>query len=512
MIIDRFDQGAAERPQRVFVKSSTISITYEEAERDSHAIAHALRQAGLGARHIGLLSPNDAHAMVAIIGIVRSGATYVPLNAADSIESIAAFMEAADVAALVCHESYRSHIEEFRQRLPHLEFVAGLTGEIEPAGPSLSGWIGQYSGKRVGRHASADDIAIIKSSGGTTGKPKAIIQTHRALDVTYRIMNQFCRPANDPVHLIVAPVTHAAGATALALAQFATTNIIAQARDPGSILDAMVRERVTHIFVPPTLIYRMLAHPKARTVELPALEYIVYGAAPMSSEKLQEGLNLWGPVFLQTYGQAEVPGVITCLSRQDHIVGDSEEAARRLASAGRPTGACEVALMLDNGSISPLGEAGEIVVRGELVTPGYYKNPEANEEVHAFGWHHTGDIGVFDDNGYLYIVDRKKDMIISGGFNIYPSELEQIIWGHSGVQDCAVVGVPDPDWGERVTAVVELKKGETVSAEEIVELCKTRLGSLKTPKAVVFWESLPRSAVGKVLKKDIRARLAEAEL
>ena len=158
--------------------------------------------------------------------------------------------------------------------------------------------------------------------------------------------------------------------------------------------------------------------------------------------------------------------------------------------------------MDDDGQIVAAGERGEIVARGDLVVPGYFKNPEANAEARAFGWHHTGDIGVFDENGYLYLVDRKKDMIISGGFNIYPSEIEQLIWSHPAVQDCAVVGTPDPDWGERVTAIIELKQGGSATADEIVSLCKARFGSLKTPKRLEFWDNLPRSPVGKVLKKD----------
>jgi acyl-CoA synthetase (AMP-forming)/AMP-acid ligase II len=227
-------------------------------------------------------------------------------------------------------------------------------------------------------------------------------------------------------------------------------------------------------------------------------------------DKLKEGLALWGPVFMQIYGQAEVPGLITCLSRRDHDIRGKPEDSRHLASAGRPTGACEVALMDDDGNIVGPGERGEIVARGELVTPGYFDNPEATAAARAFGWHHTGDIGVFDENGYLYLVDRKKDMIISGGFNIYPSEIEQLIWSHPAVQDCAVVGTPDPDWGERVTAIVELKPGATATAEEIMAMCKARFGGTKAPKHVEFWPTLPRSPVGKVLKKDVRSRLAAA--
>ncbi|TDN58019.1 AMP-binding protein [Paraburkholderia sp. BL10I2N1] len=512
MIIDSFDAGVRQFPDRICLQSGELRLTYQEIENASHAVAHALLEQGLGSAHIGVLSPNHELALVAMLGIMRAGAVYVPLNARDTIDDIAWFMQFTDVSAMFCHETYLPQMEKIRSGAPALKTVIGLSQAAQPSGPTLSAWCEQFSGKRVETiDKNADDVAIIKSSGGTTGKPKAIMQTHRALETAYRISNQFTQPDKDPVHLFVAPFTHAAGATFMALARFGARNVLAPSTDPGELLALIECEKVTHIFLPPTLIYRLLAHPDVKTRDCSSLEYVIYGAAPMSVDKLREGLALWGQVFAQFYGQAEVPGVITCLSRKDHYVSDDSSQNRHLGSAGRPSGACEVALMDDNGNIVALGERGEIVAKGDLVSSGYYKNPEATAEVRAFGWHHTGDIGVFDESGYLYIVDRKKDMIISGGFNIYPSEIEQVIFSHPSVQDCAVVGTPDADWGERVTAIVELKRGTTITPEEVFALCKDRLASFKMPKHVEIWETLPRSPIGKVLKKDVRAKfLADA--
>ena len=510
MIIDSFDVGAAAFPARVFVQGGDQQLTYQEVADASHAIAAALLPNLPANAHVGILSPNHPMMMLAMLGVIRSGAVYVPLNARDSIEDIAWFAQFTDVSVLICHEQYMPHIERLKRELPALRRVAGFTTSVEPGGPSIAQWMIEFAGSRVDVRREGDDIAIIKSSGGTTGKPKAIMQSHRSLEVMYRIGSQFTLPRKDPVHLIVAPLTHAAGATAMWMARFGTRNVIAPSADPGAILKMIEQEHVTHIFLPPTLIYRLLAHPEARSRDCSSLEYVIYGAAPMAVEKLREGLVLWGQVFMQIYGQAEVPGVITCLSRHDHFVHGDAERDKHLASAGHPSGACEVALLDDAGNVAALGERGEIVVRGDLVSPGYYNNPEATAEARAFGWHHTGDVGVFDENGFLYIVDRKKDMIISGGFNIYPSDIEQVIWSHPAVQDCVVVGMPDADWGERVTAVIELKAGAAVSADEIIEMCRKRFGSLKIPKQVEFWPSLPRSPVGKVLKKDVRAQLVAA--
>ena len=508
MIIDLFDRGAGKTPDRVFIKSSTAQYTYAEAQAASHAVAAAIQSAGLAGKHIGVLSQNDCHLMVAILGIVRSGSPYVPLAPTDSTEGIADFMNTADVEVLICHSSFKDKIDSFKRLAPKLSKIIGLTEPFEPGGETINSWLQEFAGASVDLPSKPDEIAIIKASGGTTGKPKAILQTHRALEVFYRMLNQYCAPRTEtPAHLIVGPLTHAAAATSFAFAGYSMTNVIAEAKEPGALLQQMADERISHLFLPPTVIYRLLAHENAASCDLSALETILYGAAPMSRDKLKEGLKLWGPVFVQMYGQSEAPGCITCLSHADHAAEGEEGEFNHLNSAGRPTGACEVALMDDEGNILPAGERGEIVARGDLVTPGYYNNPEANAEAHAFGWHHTGDIGIFDRNGYLHVVDRKKDMIISGGFNIYPKEIEQVVWSHPAVQDCAVVGVADPDWGERVTAVIELKPGQEATPEDIKALCKERLGSVKAPKSVEFWPSLPRSNVGKVLKKDIRAQL-----
>lgn len=511
MITDHFDAGAARYPEQTFLQSGTVRLSYQDVVAASHAIAHGLTEEGLDSGNIGILSPNHPDGFVAMLGILRAGATYVPLNARDQIEDLIWFMRFTEMSALVYHGQYLPHIDRIRSEVPTLTACIAFD-EHTAAGTSTEAWKRDHSGQTCDTRRELDDIALIKSSGGTTGRPKAIVQSHRCLLSAYRIANQFTAPAKEPVHLVVAPLTHAAGATAMGLSAFGTRNVLAPSADPAVILELIEREQVTHIFLPPTMIYRILAHPDAQTRDCSSLEYVIYGAAPMSVDKLREGMALWGQVFVQFYGQSEAPGVITCLSRQDHYLSDDPAAVKHLASAGRPTGACEVALMDDDGNFVPAGQRGEIVARGELVCPGYLNNPEANAEAHRFGWHHTGDIGVFDESGYLYVVDRTKDVVISGGFNIYPSEIEQLIWSHPAVQDCAVVGVPDDDWGERLTAVIELKPESDVTAGSIAEMCRNRFGSMKTPKQVEFWPTLPRSSVGKVLKKDVRAKLIAANM
>jgi fatty-acyl-CoA synthase len=277
--------------------------------------------------------------------------------------------------------------------------------------------------------------------------------------------------------------------------------------DPQTLLRAMERERVNVLFLPPTVIYALLAQPNVRDFDFSALRYFVYGASPMSPDKLAEAIEGFGPVMLQIYGQAEVPGAITVLALEDHLVDGKVAPRQRLLSAGRRFPFTQVAIMDDDGNLlSQPGAVGEIVAQGDIVTQGYYKNPEATAQVRRHGWHCTGDVGYFDEQGYLFIVDRKKDMIVTGGFNVFSSEVEAAVMAHPAVKDCAVIGVPDEKWGEAVKAVIELRPGQSVTPDDLIQFVKNQLGSVKAPKDVEIVEQLPRSSVGKVLKKEVRKK------
>lgn len=227
----------------------------------------------------------------------------------------------------------------------------------------------------------------------------------------------------------------------------------------------------------------------------------------MSVEKLRVGVQRLGSVFLQLYGQVEAPAAIAFLRPSEHVVNGELAGDDRLSSCGRPYPLVSVRVVdPDTDTPTAVGTTGEICVRGDLLMKGYYKDPQRTAETIRDGWLHTGDMGHLDDHGYLHLTDRRKDLIISGGFNVYPNEVEQVIWSHPAVQDCAVVGAPDDDWGERVTAVVELNPSQTVDAHDLIALCRQQLGGIRTPKEVIFVDSLPRSVNGKVLKKDIRAQ------
>ena len=505
LLIDFFDQGVRRGPTApCLTEPGGRSLSYEECAGLSHRIANGLAAAGVAAgENVGLLGPNHLLTMVAILGTVRSPAVWLPVNARNALSENIHILKSGSCRFLFLHSIYAPHLAEIRAALPSLVGVICVDGDIDGA-PGLETWAARQSPRPVVSGRLPDDVVAIRGTGGTTGIPKGVMVTHRIYETLFA--NFFASMPLDaaPVHLVVAPLTHAAGAVCFAACAYGGETIVLPDTDPGRILSAIERYRVSLLFMPPTLIYRLLDHPDLEKVDCRSLQYFIYSAAPMSTDKLQRALEVFGPVMVQGYGQAEAPFFCTCLNARDHVVGDDPAARKRLSSCGRASPFARVEVMDDDGRLLGANQRGELVISGNLVMKGYYRNPEATALALVDGWLHTGDIGYRDEAGYYFIVDRKKDMIISGGFNIYPSEIEQVLWGHPAVRDCAVIGVPDEVWGEAVKAVVELRAGAAASTDELMAYCRERLGGMKTPKSVEIWPELPRSAIGKVLKKNVR--------
>jgi fatty-acyl-CoA synthase len=374
-----------------------------------------------------------------------------------------------------------------------------------PFAPSFERWLDGLSDDPYQREV-VDDLAMIPGTGGTTGKPKGVMLSGRNIEAMTALTLMGYPFKGRPVYLALAPLTHAAGVLCFPIMTLGGRIIIMHRPDIGEFLDSIERYRVTHTFLPPTVIYMLLDHPKLDRSKLGSLQCFWYGAAPISAARLAEALQRIGPMA-QLFGQTEAPMMISMMAPDEHFNPDGSIATQRLSSAGRISPLVQAAIMDADGNILPTGQRGEIVVRGSLVMAGYYKNPQATAEASAHGWHHTGDIGHIDSDGYLYIVDRAKDMIITGGFNVYSIEVENALRAHESVQDCAVVGLPDDKWGERIVAVVQPRAGHSVDPTALAAFVKQQIGSVKTPKQIEVWDNLPRSKVGKVLKPDIRERL-----
>ena len=506
--IDFFDRGARIHPERPFViDENGMATSHADAQALSHRTVLAMLAAGFQrGQHAAIYSPNHPRAFAALLGIFRAGGAWVPINARSAIDEIAFILDHNAARFLFYHSQFAADVEIIRARCPKILTFVCLDRD-DPGAVFFDTVTAPFTGTAPVFPDHPDDVCGVFSSGGTTGQPKGIVWTNSVLETRIAALAVHIgpKPGKPPVHLCVAPMTHAAGVVAISLMGFGATQVIMDGVKLPDLMENIQQHGVTHLFLPPTAIYVMLAHPSVRDFDYASLDHFVYAAAPMSVDKLREAIDVFGPVMTQTFGQAEAPMICTCLSPQAHLDAIQNDNLHRLTSCGRPALLTPVEIMDDSDNVLPAGESGEIVVRGGLVMKEYYKNPQATREITTKnGWHRTGDIGLMDKDGYVYIVDRKKDMIISGGFNIFPSEIEQVIWSHPSVQDCAVIGIPDEKWGEAVIAVVEIKPDAAVTEDELITLCKVKLGSIKAPKSVLFWDELPRSAVGKVRKKDIR--------
>jgi acyl-CoA synthetase (AMP-forming)/AMP-acid ligase II len=510
-IADFFDRGWRSNPNGVAFIAGDQSFTYQAIGAMSCRVANALRAQGFAPETKGaVLAPNDPMAWACVLGLWRAGLAWVPLNPANPPEDTHRLLDGFDCEVLFAHEKLLPVIQKLRASLPQLSTVVVLGAETEVAATAdaitLEAFVENASTDRPDYTPDPEAVAGIMPTGGTTGAPKGVMNTHRSLSVsTVHTMLASPYDSDDAiVNLVAAPMTHTAGILTLPCSARGGTVVVMARPDPVGLLDLIEKRRVTELFLPPTVIYRLLEVPGIEKRDFSSLKYLMYGAAPMSTEKLRRAIEVFGPVMFQGYGQTEAPSGIAYLRPHEHFKNGQIADAFRLSAAGRPAPLVWVEVMDDNGEILPQGEVGEICVRGDLVMKGYYKAPDKTAETIVDGWLHTGDIGMVDEEGFVHITDRKKDMIISGGFNVYPSEVEQVIWSHPAVQECAVIGVPHPDWGEAVTAFVELNEGAGVTEEDLLAFCRERLGSIRTPKELNIVTDLPRSPTGKVLKKDLR--------
>jgi len=506
-VIDFWDRGWRSNPTGTAYVQGNRRYSYQEVGELTCRIANGLIAQGYsrGSR-AAVLAANDALAWTCVLGLFRAGVCYIPVNPRNTPAETEAILDLFDCEVLFFQQQFAPLLQQIRASLPKIRLWVCIDGGADRSA-SLDSWAAEQATVRPDVAVELEDVITLSATGGTTGAPKGVMNSHRAFQTYFaHFMIAFPYGMARPVNLAAAPMTHTAGMLSLPCSARGGTVVILEKPDPLQVLDRIERERVTELFLPPTVIYRLLDIPACVGRDYSSLRYFLYGAAPMSVEKLKQAIQVFGPVMSGGYGQTEAPAAISYLAPQEHFVDGQLASDERLSSVGRPCPLIRVEIMDDSGSMLPQGATGEICVQGDLLMTGYYKAPDKTAETIVNGWLHTGDIGHLDAEGYLHITDRKKDMIISGGFNVYPSEIEQVIWGHEAVRDCAVIGVPDDKWGEAVKAVIELKAGRSVTAEELIALCKSRLGSVKAPKSIDFIESLPRSPVGKVLKKDLRQK------
>ncbi len=481
------------------------TLSYTEMREATSKLIQALASLGLrkGTR-VAIISGNRPEVLSNTAAISISGFIGTPLHPMGSLDDHAYVLEDADIEVLIFDPGpFSERAAELKQRVPGLKHLLAF-------GPSDIGtdYLALAETFQPQPLSAPDihpeDLGSVNYTGGTTGKPKGVMSTHRGTAYMAMIQAAEWEFPEQLRMLITTPLSHAAAAFFVPVLQKGGAFYVLPGFTPDLFFDWVERYNITATMLVPVMLYVLLDSPRAETADMSSMETIFYGASPMSPARLKQGLEKWGQIFYQFFGQSEAPMVLTNLARKEHDLAVPE----RLSSCGRPAPWVHLALLDDNNEEVAAGDAGEICVRSPLVMKGYKDLPEQTAETFAGGWLHTGDIGRFDDEGFLYIVDRKKDMIVTGGFNVFPREVEDVLSSHEAVAQVAVVGVPDERWGEAVKAVIVLKpgvSGDDTLRDVLTAAVKAAKGSVQAPKSIDFVDAIPLTPVGKPDKKAIRA-------
>jgi len=497
--IDFFFRAVRQYGDRIAVEAPAGKLTYKQMAERVNALATALQSLDpvIGSR-VGICSNNSLEYVVSLLAVLAAGKVWVPLNyrsAVRELDSIVSFTKPGIVLAT----------EKLGSKLNIADVPARIT--LDQAFPGSTHTLHDlecmHAGRVPVRYSKNDEsLQAIKFTGGSTGAPKGVMQAYRAWRATVINLIDAYHFDESERNLLAAPISHGAGTYILPVLAKGGCHVLLDSVDAASVLHALRSQSITTVFMPPTLFYMVMAIDPESTLGSSSLKRLIYGGAPMPIEKIREAQRFFGPVVEVTYGQTEAPQIVTFLSGKELM------SERYVTSVGRASLLSDFAIMGADGQVLPPGETGEIVVRGQMIMSGYLELPDKTAETIVDGWLHTGDLGCVDENGYLFLRGRSREVIITGGFNVYPIDVENILSGHPLVHDVAVFGLPDEKWGEAVTAAVQLKAGASLSEEALIAYAKQQIGSVKAPKHIHFYDDLPRNPVGKVDKVSVKALLS----
>ena len=475
-------------------------MTHAELVATVDALAAALQSIDpVPGSRVGICARNTIEHLLALLATYAAGKVWVPLNPTNGRADLDRMIAATRPSIVVADASALDRFSRTHAPL----IIAKDDGERRGL-PTVRALAAEWAGRRPAVVESTHgDAQIIKFSGGSTGIPKPVVQSQRCINAQVDgILACFELDASD-VNLIAAPLTHGASCFVLPILAVGGSHVLVDDPKPPRVLDAIETHGVTTMYAPPTLIYGMLGDPTVADRNYRSLRHLIYSAAPMRGDRIREAQRVFGPVVETAYGQVEAPQIVTAMRATELL------AEENLTSIGRPSPVAEVAIVDAAGTPLPNGETGEIVVRGPLVMSGYLDRPDMSAEAIVDGWLHTGDLGQIDARGYVYIRGRLREVINSGGFKIFPGDVEAALIRHPGVAECSVFGVADERWGEAVHAAVKLTPGMLVNAADLITFTKGELGSVKAPKEIHFVAELPKNAAGKVSRSDVRAMLSK---
>ena len=489
-----------------------VRLTWKQFNERINRLANGL--SGIGVEKgtkVAVLALNCHRYLEIYYALAKLGAVAVPLNFRLSPEELTYVINHSDAEFFMADVGFMEVANAIMPSLDNIKQSVALNGPEE-------GWLDYEEMLSAAQdtepdvEVDEDDLCQLQYTGGTTGLPKGVMLTHRNYITSAIGMLLTTLAEEGDKTLQVLPIFHTAWWPALIHHYCGGGAVIAKRFDFNEILAMAEKERVTHINMVPILFSWVLDFPDLDKYDLSSIKLLTYAGAPMPADLMRRCIEKFGPIFQQGYGLTEAAPLATILLEKDQSTLDGPpEITRRISSAGKESMITEVRLFDDEDKEVPVGEVGEIVVRGKNIMKGYWKDPELTAKALRGGWLHTGDLATLDEYGFIYIVDRKNDMIITGGENVYPYEVEKILYEHPAVLEAAVVGVQDKTWGEAVTAVVALKAGTTATEEELIGFAKERIAGYKTPKQVIFMESIPKTAIGKILRRQVREILSGSE-
>lgn len=507
--IDFFWRATRRWPSRIAIDAPEGSLRYDELGARVAALAAALQDIDPEPQsRVGICAANSTEHLIALLAVLASGKVWVPLNPRSTQPEIQRIVDTTEPSIVVVDAKYAG-------------LVAGATAariycrdarsaDLPQPGderfqPSLREIVDNYAGTQPLPFDLPDTATqAIKFTGGTTGIPKGVMQPYRAWMANVTNQIQAWQFTEHDRYIVGAPITHGTSTYILPVLAQGGCHVILEESGAEAVRTAFRERGGTVCFMPPTLIYMLMALPDASRADFPKLRRLIYGGAPMPYEKIREALAFFGPVLGTTYGQTEAPQILTVMRAEDF------DDPSRWASVGATTWFSDVGIMSPEGRLLPAGEIGEVVARGDLLMTGYWKLPEKTAETMVDGWLRTGDRGYLDAAGYLYLKDRIRDLVITGGFNVYPIDVENALGQHPAVHESAVFGIPDEKWGEAVQAAVQLRPGMSITETELTAFVREKLGPVHTPKHIHFYDDLPRSTVGKVLKSAVRDTVLSA--